>query len=74
MGHSEDKETCTKVFGHERTLTDADVQAIAVALELQLTENFYRDLGKGVMGIVKKVVLLALIGIASYGAMRGIKP
>ena len=58
----------------ERTLTDADVEAIAEALEKRITENFYQDVGKGVMGIVKKVFVLALVAIAGYGAMRGIKP
>lgn len=55
----------------ERTLTDADVQAIISAFEAQITEKFYRDLGKGLLGLVWKGLLGALLFIAAYGAYRG---
>lgn len=58
----------------ERTLTDADVEAIAAALETRLVNNFYQDLGKGVMGIVKKMLVVALIAVAGYGAVKGYRP
>lgn len=52
----------------KRTLTDADVEAIAEALRGQFLESLYRDIGRGVFGIVWKVLITALIGIAAYGA------
>lgn len=51
----------------ERTLTEADVAAIADALESKLESRFYSNLGKGVWGIIWKVVLAALLFIAAYG-------
>lgn len=57
-----------------RNLTDADVEAISAALEKRLANNFYQDLGKGVFGIVKKVIFMVLVVVAGYGAMKGIKP
>ena len=55
----------------DRTLTDADVQAIVSAFETRMTEKFYRDLGKGLLGLVWKGLLGALLFIAAYGAYRG---
>lgn len=55
----------------DRTLTDADVQAIVSAFERRMTEKFYRDLGKGLLGLVWKGLLGALLFIAAYGAYRG---
>jgi hypothetical protein len=55
----------------ERTLTDADVQAIVSAFEARMTEKFYRDLGKGMLGLVWKGLLGAMLFVAAYGAYRG---
>lgn len=55
-----------------RVLTDADIAAIATELEKRLTDNFYKDLGKGVWGLVKKALLAVLVGIAAYGAINGV--
>lgn len=55
----------------ERTLTDADVQAIVSAFERRMTEKFYRDLGKGLLGLAWKGLLGAMLFIAAYGAYRG---
>jgi hypothetical protein len=57
----------------DRKLTDADVAAIVDALEERMTEKFYNDLGKGVWGMVWKTVVIVLVGIASYGAVKGLK-
>lgn len=54
-----------------RNLTDADVQAIVAAFEARMTEKFYRDLGKGLLGLVWKGLLGAMIFVAAYGAYRG---
>ena len=56
-----------------RTLTDADVEAIATALERKIISNFYSDLGKGVWGIAWKILVGAILAVAAYGAVKGIK-
>lgn len=54
----------------ERTLSDADIEAIAEALETRVKERFFRDFGKGVFAwIVRGLITLALFFVA-YGAMR----
>ena len=55
----------------ERNLTDADVEALANALKDKIVHEFYRDLGQGVWSWVVKIVFAAMIGLASYGAMKG---
>lgn len=52
-----------------RTLTDADVEAI---LE-QAEKRFYSNLGKGVWGLVWKALILAAVAIAATGYMKGVK-
>ena len=54
----------------ERLISDADVTAIVDALEVRLTDKFYRDLGKGLWGIVWKAIIGAMVFIAAYGAMK----
>jgi hypothetical protein len=54
----------------ERNLSDGDVAAIVDALEVRLTDKFYRDLGKGLWGLVWKVLIGALLFVASYGALK----
>ena len=56
---------------NDRTLTDADVTAIVSAFEKRMTEKFYRDLGKGLIGLVWKGLLAAMLFVAAYGAYRG---
>lgn len=55
----------------DRTLTDADVEAIATALKQKVVEEFYRDLGKGFWSIAWKSFVAILVGIAAYGAGKG---
>lgn len=54
----------------DRHLTEADVDAIVSALEKRVAEKFYRDLGKGVWGLVWKALVIGLLAVAAYGAMR----
>ena len=54
----------------ERTLSNADVEAIVDALQQRVVQNFYRDLGRGVWGFVKKALLIVLLTLAAYGAGR----
>jgi hypothetical protein len=53
-----------------RQLSDGDVTAIVDALETRLTDKFYRDLGKGLWGVVFKAIIGALVFIAAYGAIK----
>jgi hypothetical protein len=53
-----------------RQLSDGDVTAIVDALETRLTDKFYRDLGKGLWGLVWKAIIGALVFIAAYGAIK----
>lgn len=54
-----------------RTLTDEDVKAIADTLKEEIVKQFYHDFGKGVWGIVWKVIIGILLTIAAWGAVRG---
>jgi hypothetical protein len=56
-----------------RTLSDDDVKAIAAQIESGITQRFQLNVGRGVLGLVWKVVLYALIITAAYGAGGGFK-
>ena len=56
-----------------RTLTDADVRAIAVAIEQGITQRFQLNVGRGVLGLAWRVVIYALVAVAAYGAGGGFK-
>lgn len=53
-----------------RSLSDADVTAIVDAIEERLTDKFYRDVGKGLWGMVWKAFVGALVFVAAYGAFK----
>lgn len=57
----------------DRNLTDDDVTAIVDRMEKRMTERFYGDLGRGVWGIAWKAILVAIVGVAAYGSIRGLK-
>lgn len=50
-----------------RTLTDADVEAIADALQERIKAEFYHDLGAGVWSLAWKAIVGIIIAIAYYG-------
>ena len=56
-----------------RNLTDADVEAIADALEQRLTANLYANIGKGVWALFQKAVIGVIVVVAAYGYYRGPK-
>ncbi|PRY07074.1 hypothetical protein [Paraburkholderia sp. BL25I1N1] len=56
-----------------RTLTEADVKAIAAQIEVGITQRFQLNVGRGVLALVWKVILYALIATAAYGAGGGFK-
>lgn len=51
----------------DRLLTDEDVKAIVSELKAQLVKDFQIEVGKGVLGWVKKALILLLILAALYG-------
>lgn len=53
----------------DRKLSDADIQALAKALK----NEFYTNLGKGVWALAWKVIVVAVVGIAFLGAVKGVK-
>lgn len=55
---------------HDRLITDDDVEAIAAALEKRMADKFYKDLGKGVWGVVWRTAIIILLVLAAYGAVR----
>lgn len=57
----------------ERSLTDDDVKAIVDQLETRWVERFYGDLGRGVWGVIWKAIVVALVGLAAYGSVKGMK-
>ena len=50
-----------------RTITDADVDAIVSRLEQRAAQRFQINVGRGVLGLVWKAVMLLLIFLAGYG-------
>ncbi|MBN3809411.1 hypothetical protein [Paraburkholderia sp. Ac-20347] len=56
-----------------RTLTDADVKAIAREIEAGITQRFQLNVGRGVLGMAWKAMLYALILLAVYGAGGGFR-
>lgn len=50
----------------DRNLTDADVKAVAEEVRRGLIEELHLEVGKGVIGWIKKVVTAALIVAALY--------
>jgi hypothetical protein len=56
-----------------RTLTDEDVQAITDSMEARMAARFYGDLGKGVWSLAWKAIIVAIVGIAAYGSLKGMK-
>jgi hypothetical protein len=70
----------------QRTLSDADVQAIAAAiaaalatalaaaLESRLTDRLVRGAGNGALAFLKKLLVWAIIGLFGYAVAHGWKP
>lgn len=54
----------------QRSLTDADVEAIAAVLEKRLVSRFYGNLGRGVWAWAWKLILIVIIGLAAAGALK----
>ncbi len=57
----------------ERNLTDDDVKALADELEKRLENLVYSNLGRGLLSLAWKGIVVAVLGIAAYGGIKGIK-
>lgn len=57
----------------ERKLTDADVEALVEKFEMAMVRRLQVNVGKGVLAIAWKWVLMAIIALAGYGAAGGFK-
>lgn len=55
----------------DRNLTDADTEALAIALEARLVKRFYLNLGKGVWSLAWKAAITIIVGLALYGSVKG---
>ena len=55
----------------DRTLTDADVKALAKELTQGFKQEFFSDVGKGLWDLVWKTIIMGLIALAAYGATKG---
>jgi len=56
-----------------RNLTDADVEKVAEVLEARLTRQFVHNVGKGVLALAWRGVVVGVIALSVYGYMKGIK-
>jgi len=57
----------------ERTLSDADVEAIAEKVLETWEAKFYGNLGKGLWSVLWKATMAVLIAVAAWGAGAGLK-
>lgn len=57
----------------KRSLTDADVRAIAEQIERGITQRFQLNVGRGVLHMVWRFFLYACVLIAAYGAGGGFR-
>jgi hypothetical protein len=57
----------------ERTLSDADVEAIARALESRLTDRIVKGAGTGALAFTKKLIVWAIIGLFAYAVAHGFR-
>jgi hypothetical protein len=53
-----------------RTISDADAEAIATALERRMAKRFFTSFGKGVWAMAWKAVIYAVVAIAAYGTLK----
>ena len=52
----------------KRNFTDADIEALVAALR----NNFFQNLGRGLVDLAWKGILYIAIGLSLYGASKGI--
>jgi hypothetical protein len=57
----------------KRNLTEADVVAIALQIENGILQRLQLNVGRGVLGLVWKWLITAMLLLAAYGAGGGFK-
>lgn len=55
-------------MNEKRNLTDEDVDRIVDGLWKKATDTFKLNIGDGILGLVWKATLLAILALAVYGA------
>lgn len=58
----------------DRTLSDADVDAIAARLENRLADRLVRGAGNGALGLLKRLIVALVLIAAGYALSHGWKP
>lgn len=56
-----------------RTLSDADVEAIAKALESRLTDRVVKGAGTGALQFAKRLLFWAILGAFAYAVAHGFR-
>lgn len=56
-----------------RTLSDADVEAIASELEARLTDRVVKGAGNGVLQFAKRLFFWAILGLFAYAVAHGFR-
>lgn len=57
----------------ERTLSDADVDAIADRLERRLSDRIVKGAGAGILQFVKRLIMWAMLGLFAYAVAHGFR-
>lgn len=57
----------------QRTLTDADISALASALEGAIVQRFQLNVGRGLLNILWRWALTGALLLCAYGAGGGFK-
>lgn len=52
----------------KQPLTEEEIDAIARKVSEQLTQDIYRNVGMGVMGLAWKGIIILIVALAAYGA------
>lgn len=55
----------------ERTITDADAEAIAAMIEERFEKKFFSSMGHGAWGLVKRGLAAIALFLVAYGAGKG---
>lgn len=58
-------------MNESRNLTEDDVIAVVDEMERRVVERFFSNIGKGVWELVWRALVLAMVGLAAYGAIKG---
>lgn len=60
-----------KLERRSRTLTEDDVKAIVDLLRIEIKNDMYKDVGKGVFSLIYKGLGIILISFAAWAVSKG---